>query len=90
MLSHIIVIDNCSSIFLNIEGVIPSSIRAPTRNQLRAGFLACCRRAAKVVTCMERAGCSEAAQVFRRQVAPRRKVTAVGGKFPVKARRKKG
>ena len=29
MLSHIhIVIDNCSSIFLNVEGVITSSIRA--------------------------------------------------------------
>ena len=37
----------CSSICLHIRGVIPSSIRAcQPGNQMRPGFLTCCRRAA--------------------------------------------
>ena len=53
----------CSSICLNIRGVIPSSIRAfpPIKNCVRVSSRVV--EGQQVVTCKERTGCSEAAQV---------------------------
>ena len=57
---------NCSSICLHIRGVIPSSIRAfqPGKEKKRVSSRVV--EGQQVVTCMERAGCSEAAQVASR------------------------
>ena len=45
------------------ESLLVVFARSNKGSILRAGILTCCRRQPKVVTCKERTGCSEAAQV---------------------------
>ena len=81
---------NWFSIWFNIEGVLPSSIRAfKPGNQMRAGLSRVCRRASKSSRVWRgRGAASSPSCKLHRDARPRQ--SAVGRKFSVKARKKKG